>query len=184
MKSQFMSTTPWQRSRWPREVLLSDRYYRESILERDLRPSSLLPATSMQAEWPFVIPFGEDMLIFEARPVDWILPVLEQISQLGSLPFNWDSYGSQAIKPEIALTALELILTLLQENDPKPSIVPTSRGGIMLEWHQRGIDLEVDIRSPSWIHLSFEWDGEEEVIERANLESIAKKLDILRPSRS
>ena len=93
---------------------------------------------------------------------------------------NIDIYGGQPINPEIAATVVTLLLNVLQPNDPAPAFVPTSRGGILFEWHEEGIDLEVDIRSPSWIHVAFEKDNHEEEFDRADLEVIAEKLNLLR----
>jgi hypothetical protein len=39
---------------------------------------------------------------------------------------------------------------------PLPSIVPTRRGTIQIEWHARGVDLEIDVRSPTDIVAIFE----------------------------
>ena len=38
----------------------------------------------------------------------------------------------------------------------EPTVVPTSKGSVQLEWHEHGIDLEVEILSPYRIHVSFE----------------------------
>ena len=78
------------------------------------------------------------------------------------------------------MAAVTLLLNLLSPDDPLPSVVPTSRGGILLEWHEGGIDLEIDIRSPSWFHVVLE-DGEyEEECDHADLEVVQQKLNLLR----
>jgi hypothetical protein len=42
-------------------------------------------------------------------------------------------------------------------------VVPTARGGIQLEWHTRGIDLEIELAVPEGIHVLYEdAAGEEE----------------------
>jgi hypothetical protein len=54
---------------------------------------------------------------------------------------------------------------VINQNIPKPSIVPTSDGNVQLEWHTRGIDLEVEIKSNNKMYLSFEDGKDNETIE-------------------
>ena len=107
------------------------------------------------------------------------MPLLSQICELGLLQPVWNTYGAQPIDPVTAAYAAAVLQKLLSADDPSPSVVPTSRGGILFEWHEGGIDLEVDIRSPSSIHVSFEDDANEEEYERAKFDLIQEKLNIL-----
>jgi hypothetical protein len=79
------------------------------------------------------------------------------------LPENWNSYGSKRVDPAIARQASDLLVQLAQPETPEPAIVPTQRGGIQIEWHDRGIDLEINLLSPQEMDVSFddEQDGEE-----------------------
>lgn len=135
--------------------------------------------TTMELE-PLVIPFGSGEFVFEPAPDDWIVPLLRKVCELGSLPMNWNSYGARPIHPEVAVEAVTFLLNYLSADDPFPSVVPTARGGILLEWHEGGIDLEVDIRSPSWIHVAFESGDMEEEFDRADFELVEEKLNCLR----
>ena len=174
-----MNTGTLQRKGMVTEALLSDRLYRGRFPEQSF-PSARIGPTTMEAAWPLVVPFGEGEFVFEPAPDDWILPLVQQICEIGSLPENWNSYGAQQIRPEAARVAITFLLHCLSANDPFPSVVPTACGGILLEWHEGGIDLEVDIRSPSLIHVAFE-DGEtEEEFDQANLQLAEEKLDCLR----
>jgi hypothetical protein len=60
-----------------------------------------------------------------------------------TLPHNWDSYGGQRINPGVVQDAVNLINPLLEPTSPAPRVVPLSSGGLQLEWHRGGIDLEV-----------------------------------------
>jgi hypothetical protein len=173
-----MSTITLQRGRRSPETFLSDRLYRGTE-KRPFRPAAILPTTS-EAQWPLVIPFGEGVFVFEPAPDDWIVPILKKVCELGSLPPNWNSYGGQPIRPEIAEAAVTLLLNLLTPADPLPSVVPTTRGGILLEWHEGGIDLEVDIQSPLRFHVALEDGDHEEEYDRTDLEFVHEKLNLLR----
>jgi hypothetical protein len=95
------------------------------------------------------------------------MPVTEVMSKLLNLSENWDSYGARRISPAATEFALQLLSQTVQVDTPVPSVVPTSRGGVQLEWHTRGIDLEAEIRSPGRLYVSYEdhrhgveWEGE------------------------
>ncbi len=59
-----------------------------------------------------------------------------------SLAPGWDSYGA----PKISLRAVHLaqVLLLLTGTASTASIVPTSIGGVQLEWHTKDVDLEIE----------------------------------------
>ncbi|HEX7447535.1 MAG TPA: hypothetical protein VF306_08315 [Pirellulales bacterium] len=92
----------------------------------------------------------------EASTPEWLSPAVERLSALLTLRSNWDSYGANPVDPQLALSALKLLGRVMCNDSPPPSIVPTSSGGLQLEWHARGIDIEVAIASPHDFHVSFE----------------------------
>ena len=57
------------------------------------------------------------------------------VQSLRDLPLNWDSYGS----PKIGEGALKVLQGL--------QVVPTSPGGIQVEWHCNGYDLEIEFNA-------------------------------------
>jgi hypothetical protein len=42
---------------------------------------------------------------------------------------------------------------MLRPGVPLPSITPLAYGGIMLEWHRRGWDIEIEIDAPASHHV-------------------------------
>lgn len=67
----------------------------------------------------------------------------------------------------------------MQPDTPSPQIIPTAMGTIQLEWHLRGIDLEVEALPSGLLHISCE-DGESgEIVEdliTPNLTEMAQAL--------
>ncbi|MFO7907047.1 MAG: hypothetical protein ACQESR_19155 [Planctomycetota bacterium] len=110
------------------------------------------------------VPFGAHDLVFEEPIPSWSYRLLMEISELGELPSGWDSYGAQPIDPQCALAAADFVLEFLDDDSPQPAIVPTTRGGIQLEWHRSGADLEIEIQSPTKLEVFFEDErtGEEQ----------------------
>lgn len=67
---------------------------------------------------------------------------LEELSKLGN---NWDSYGSEPIT-KAALDKAQLLLGALSGIQAiEPFVCPCSNGGLQLEWHRNGYDLEIEI---------------------------------------
>jgi hypothetical protein len=89
-------------------------------------------------------------------PLAWYAPTLAAASTLLQLPDNWDKQGAVRVKPAIVQAAMTLLNGIMLDDTPAPSVVPTVRGGIQLEWHTRGIDLEVEFLTPSRIQGLFE----------------------------
>lgn len=87
---------------------------------------------------------------------EWRAKALEQITKLTALPQNWDSYGALPVSEGIGNIALQLLDLLMRANTPSPSIVPTPGGHLQLEWHTKGIDLEIEIHSSLLLRVSFE----------------------------
>ena len=74
---------------------------------------------------------------------------LLRLLELLKLPANWDNEGALPIRLENVLAAIDISRDVMQSTTPAPSVVPTNRGGVQLEWHTGGLDLEVEIVSPT-----------------------------------
>jgi hypothetical protein len=75
----------------------------------------------------------------------WFYGTLSRLQQLSQLMENWDSYGGRRPHDDAMVTALGLLARLLRHDSAPPVIVPTSEGGVQLEWHQAGRELEVRV---------------------------------------
>jgi hypothetical protein len=61
------------------------------------------------------------------------------LAKLRQLKPGWDSYGGKAPTRE-ALHVAETVALWA------PQVVPMSHGGVQLEWHVNGVDLEIEIK--------------------------------------
>jgi len=116
----------------------------------------------------------------------WMQPTREALSELLDLKADWNSYGALPIQPEAVRHAMELLCLVMRPDAPAPQVVPTSCGGVQLEWHTGGFDIEVSIR-PSGeayacvedLRTGEEWDGplpERQVDLKAALGRLADRL--------
>ena len=61
--------------------------------------------------------------------------------RLAGLRTGWDSYGAHALSP----VAVQRAIVLMRADLPVPAVVPTRAGGIQMEWHRHGIDVEINV---------------------------------------
>ncbi|WP_270038312.1 hypothetical protein [Solirubrobacter ginsenosidimutans] len=97
-------------------------------------PASIRPANAMSVIETYGTPV--------AGPA-WRRTTSERLSNLLGLPDDWDSNGSGAPSLMAAIEALSLLERVLGSDAVAPSVVPLSDGGVQLEWHRRGTDVEV-----------------------------------------
>ena len=91
-----------------------------------------------------------------SRSPSWLPEAVASLNSLLALGENWDSYGACTVSEEVALVTLRLLQSVMGEQTPLPSIVPTPSGNIQLEWHKSGIDLEVEFTINGDYSISFE----------------------------
>jgi hypothetical protein len=115
-----------------------------------------LPTVSVRSIVEYPLPRGKLVIGVRGEPPDWVQPTLQRLGQLLTLPRDWDSYGARPVDPACAWAAWQVLLALLVEDTPVPSLVPTSRGGVQIEWHGKGIDLEIEVVKPEEFIVSFE----------------------------
>jgi hypothetical protein len=78
----------------------------------------------------------------------WQVDVQRSLVRLVNMKKGWDSYEARPIRRDAGFFALELLQQFMRNRTPAPQVVPTSAGGIQLEWHEKGIDLELHITAP------------------------------------
>ena len=76
------------------------------------------------------------------------VPAIHGIVDLLTLQPGWNSYSAKPIPAPNAVRAVQLLAEFLDTATPPPVIVPTVHGGIQLEWHRNGVDIEIYIESP------------------------------------
>lgn len=92
-----------------------------------------------------------------------LVQTIAALNGLADLPARWNSYDAAPIDLETIAVACDLVQSAMLVSTPPPSVVPTVRGGVQLEWHRNGIDFEIRIDSPSQASIFVEdSDGEHE----------------------
>jgi len=78
----------------------------------------------------------------------WENEVQRRITNLMKLPDNWDGYNSPRLRDDVVTFALTVMKPLMRPQTPPPQVVPSSGGGMQLEWHEKDIDLEANFTAP------------------------------------
>lgn len=90
-----------------------------------------------------------------------LMPVIDRLFELLELPHGWNSYNAKPVSKENAKVAVGILGRVMSADTPAPIVVPMVRGGVQLEWHTGGIDLEISIYSPDEIIICVEDAGGE-----------------------
>lgn len=75
----------------------------------------------------------------------WFRTAVTRLEYLAKLDPDWDSYGAKPIQTDKAISTVAFLadVAATTPNIASPSIVPLPDGGVQVEWHCGGIDLEV-----------------------------------------
>lgn len=119
-----------------------------------------------------VVKFGNVMRRIEFSVPDmpvprWLVPTIERSGRLLSLPSNWDLQGASPIDPKSIQVGVEALYDFMSEGGSLPQWTPTRDGGVQLDWHENGIDLEIQFGTTTEPYAVFEdserpateWDG-------------------------
>lgn len=82
-----------------------------------------------------------------------LLHALERACELQQLPRGWNSYGAEPVSDTAFRQTIEFLAAYVVRGIADPVLVPTVRGGLQIEWHRRGVDIEVEVSpdgSVSW----------------------------------
>ena len=73
--------------------------------------------------------------------------------ELRQLPRGWNSHGAVPVSDAAFVRTVEFLSAYQIAGVAGPALVPTVRGGLQIEWHRGGVDIEVEIShegSVSW----------------------------------
>ncbi len=147
-------------------ITLNEPEPKERLTDRDSHPANTTTTLSVWATLSDGMPGYQEMRLpfaggecvgpIQGGSSPWVMPTITALAALLQLRAGWDTRGSPPIQVAYAKSALDVIFAVMRDNTPAPSVVPTSRGGVQIEWHTRGIDLEVEFETPYLIRGFFE----------------------------
>jgi hypothetical protein len=73
----------------------------------------------------------------------WYRAALDRISALTALAVGWNGYEALEVKGDMAIDAAAFLTKVAFPGIAAPSITPLADGGVQVEWHRGGLDIEV-----------------------------------------
>lgn len=113
------------------------------------------PAAFALGGWGYS-PFDVSSYVMTDSTPAWLGRARSQLEELGRLQPGWDSYGARPISAMARKATYELLQQLASPRTPQPALVPTSDGSIQIEWHTKGIDLEIRVLSTTRVSVYLE----------------------------
>lgn len=107
-----------------------------------------------------VIPMG-----IERSILDVLMPVIERMAELVALPRGWDSRNASPVSDTALRRTIEFLLEHVADGIDCPVVVPTVHGGLQLEWHNNGVDVEVEVAPDGHVSCLAEDGSSEEPVE-------------------
>ncbi|PJA78299.1 MAG: hypothetical protein CO149_04800 [Nitrospirae bacterium CG_4_9_14_3_um_filter_51_5] len=86
----------------------------------------------------------------------WQMQTIHKIIKLSNLQENWDSYDGKPPASNTISMAIKLIESLpwpYYDDVPVPAVIPTSEGGLQLEWSSEDRELDLEVRPSGHIEL-------------------------------
>jgi hypothetical protein len=82
------------------------------------------------------------------RPLlpEWVGAVLAQVRDLSSLKSNWDTHGAGPISTHVWMATLSTLSSVMPFEGKSPELVPTSSGGVDIEWQGPWGYLSIQVR--------------------------------------
>ncbi len=96
----------------------------------------------------FSLPQAQSRVRVVVHKSPWIEHLKERFDVITSLKTGWDGYEGKSVAFEHAVFAANLIDRLYTDDVPPPEIVPGSDGTLQIEWHRRGLSVELDVLEP------------------------------------
>lgn len=105
--------------------------------------------------------FASASVVGHAFP-QWLGRIRDRIQELSTLPPGWDGEAAPPVEVVPLRSAWEFLLALSPLLRVPPNVVPTLAGGVVLEWHRSGIELEVEFTPKGEADVSCEHSTGEE----------------------
>lgn len=131
---------------WAPRHAEGDSWHGDILLQKtDTLARSTQPESAVSDDSPFSPRIGQAQSTStgDADEPKWITSTLRSVEKLLALEANWDSYGAPRVDRGALNNALQLLYWAASSRTPAPALVPMGNGGVQIEWHENGLDVEV-----------------------------------------
>lgn len=118
-----------------------------ALSEKDIErgaPRAWLSSTTLALSASEVVPRISEVTEALVRTLE-LTGLQIKLQELGELREGWDSYGAPPIDRFVLEAVARFLEQLPWDQVRPPHIVPTSRGGVALEWHRPGLEFSIEV---------------------------------------
>jgi len=83
----------------------------------------------------------------------WESTTIRRLAALAQLERGWDGAEAPAISETALIGAQWFLRVAMKPSTIPPNVVPTAAGGVQLEWHAKGFDVEVELGPGSEVNI-------------------------------
>lgn len=82
----------------------------------------------------------------------YLMKAIQSLSHLRQLESRWDGRSAEMLTDDACETAVRLLVSLAIPTPPTVQLVPLADGGVQLEWHAGGNDVEIEVDAIGEVH--------------------------------
>jgi hypothetical protein len=97
----------------------------------------------------------------EPAEPNWVHSVTGELARLALLREGWDGYGAGPVRRDVLSFAAHLLARIMQNDTPTPNLTPMAHEGVLIEWREHGVELEIEIEAPAQVWVRYSVDGHE-----------------------
>ena len=90
---------------------------------------------------------------FSNQRPPWANEAMQKLAALSELKAGWDGHHGKPITNVAVSYTKNILGHIMQPGVPLPSITPLSYGGVQLEWHRKGWDIEIEVPGPGRLYV-------------------------------
>jgi hypothetical protein len=93
----------------------------------------------------------------------WRLMAEDRLRKLQRLEVGWDGHTGRPVAVSTVYFVLDVLEQIMLPGVPMPSLMPLSNGGLQIEWHRNGWDVEIEVARPNHLHFwAYDISGDRE----------------------
>lgn len=76
-----------------------------------------------------------------------------ELNRLFALPAGWDGFSADEVTVEAVAETVAVLASIVNESTVAPQFFPLADGGIQIEWHVGGNDIEIEINGAGSVYV-------------------------------
>lgn len=84
---------------------------------------------------------------FHPTAPHWLRDIAQRLDELTDFPTGWDGHDARPMTEDAVVMMLHVLQQVATPGVPVPDMVLSPEGGLQVEWHQGGWDVEIEVRA-------------------------------------